>query len=319
MGDMILVVADEALTGRLLNTMLTEAGYRVVLAPDPARGAELVQRCHPNLVLLDLDVPGGDALRLCQQLKADETTARLPVVVVMEPGRVGSTELALTHGADDFLTKPLRAEDVCARVQGLLHVRTIRHDLHRALAYLRSLELGLHARWADALAAPEPPRVAGKVLLLDDDALSRELHEGLLREQGLEVVVAAAGAEAIALAGRELVDVAVLDIVMPGLSGLEVLERLRRHDPTLPIIMLTAHVTSQHAIAALKLGAFDFIVKGRDVSLLVLAVDRALRHRGERLARQREIDQLRQRVRELERELERQRDAPRSGEGVGRG
>jgi DNA-binding NtrC family response regulator len=87
--------------------------------------------------------------------------------------------------------------------------------------------------------------------------------------------------------------------MMPGMSGLEVLERVHRQDPDLPVIMLTAFPSSQNAIAALKLGAFDFLVKGLSHELVLLAVHRAVRHRRETLARLQEIAQLRRRIDEL--------------------
>jgi FixJ family two-component response regulator len=71
-------------------------------------------------------------------------------------------------------------------------------------------------------------------------------------------------------------------------------------DAMLPVIMLTAHPSSQIAIAALKLGAFDFLVKGLDHALVVMAVHRAVRYRRELLERDDEIRQLRARVAELE-------------------
>lgn len=104
---------------------------------------------------------------------------------------------------------------------------------------------------------------------------------------------------ALELARSHAVEAVLLDIMMPGISGLEVLERLRAHDPDLPVIMLTAHARSRNAIAALKLGAFDFIVKGMDHALVALAVHRAIRHRRETLKKREEVAGLRARIAEL--------------------
>jgi len=89
-------------------------------------------------------------------------------------------------------------------------------------------------------------------------------------------------------------------VMMPGMSGLEVLAQLHGRDPDLPVIMLTAHANSRNAIAALKLGAFDFIVKGLEHELVALAVHRAIRHRRDTLNRKRENERLRARIAELE-------------------
>jgi two-component system NtrC family response regulator len=106
--------------------------------------------------------------------------------------------------------------------------------------------------------------------------------------------------EALELARQHPVEVAILDIMMPGMSGLEVLERLHAQDSHLPVIMLTAYPSSRNAITALKLGAFDFIVKGLGHELVLLAVHRAVRQRRETLATREEVAQLRSRIAELE-------------------
>jgi FixJ family two-component response regulator len=80
-------------------------------------------------------------------------------------------------------------------------------------------------------------------------------------------------------------------------------------DENLPVIMLTAHPGSQVAIASLKLGAFDFIVKGLDHTLVIMAVHRAVRHRRELIDRTEEIRELRRRVEELEAAARVRRDA----------
>jgi DNA-binding NtrC family response regulator len=121
-----------------------------------------------------------------------------------------------------------------------------------------------------------------------------------LSEHGFCVVAASNGSDALALIRQHPPEAAILDIMMPDMSGLEVLERLHAQDPDLPVIMLTAFPSSQNAITALKLGAFDFIVKGLDHTLVVLTVHRAVRYRRDTLDRQQEVARLRARIAELE-------------------
>jgi len=126
------------------------------------------------------------------------------------------------------------------------------------------------------------------------------LYGDLLVEHGFQVFAAATGKEGLDLLRRQPVEAALLDIMMPGMSGLELLERLHAQDADLPVIMLTAHASSQNAIGALKLGAFDFIVKGLDHDLVVLAVHRAVRHRRDTLNSKRHLDRLRNQIAELQ-------------------
>lgn len=253
-------------------------------------------------------MPGMSGLEVCHRLKENPQTAAIPVIVVTAMGQVATKEATRTSGVDDFVVKPVQPEDLRARVAAMLKVRRIQAELDRTLAYVHELEAARRAQRRQTLEAvvrdfptraralPTPVRI----LLADDEALTRDFYGDLLAEHGFEVFAAASGEEALEIAGRHLLDAVVLDIVMPGMSGLEVLDRLGERDPGLPVVILTGHVSSRNAIAALMLGAFDFIVKGLDHSLVALAVHRAVRHRREGRQRGEEIERLRARVRELE-------------------
>jgi two-component system cell cycle response regulator len=311
MAELILVVDDEEDHRDLLQELLTTAGYQVVAAADGQTALAQATAAPPDLILLDLLMPGMDGFEVCRRLKASAATETVPIIMVTGLGQVTTKETALTSGADDFVTKPVEPADLRARVRAMLKVRRIRQDLDRTLAYLHELEAGRHAQRRQVLDTvvggghPRPPLVAGTmpILLVDDEALTREFYGDLLAEHGFRVFAASNGAEALELARRNPVEAVILDIMMPEVSGLEVLEHLHKKDPDLPVIMLTAHANSRNAIAALKLGAFDFIVKGLDHDMVVLAVHRAVRHRREMSAKRQEAERLRTRIAELEARL----------------
>ena len=308
MPERVLVVDDEAVNRELIEAILIDAGYEVVLASDGPSALAEVQAHPPDLILLDLLMPGMHGLEVCQRLKQETATARIPVIVVTAVGQITAKEAALTNGADDFVTKPFQPADLRARVQAMLKVRQIRQELDRTLAYLHELETERRAQRRQALmqagAGPLPERSDGpariSVLLVDDEVLTREFYGDLLTEHGFCVRVASSGSEALSSIASKPVEAVVLDIVMPEVSGLEVLEMLRWQDPDLPVIMLTGHATSQNAMAALKLGAFDFIVKGLDPTLVIMAIHRAVRHRLNALEHREESVRLRARIQELE-------------------
>ncbi len=293
MAETILIVDDEAASRELLGTILTGAGYQVEGADGGAAALARATAAPPDLILLDLMMPGMTGFEVCQRLKAHPTTEAIPIIVVTAYGEVTHKEAVLTRGAEDFVTKPVDAEDLQARVSAMLKVRRIRQELDRTLTYLHELEAARHAQRREALARalsgaalkPPEPLAAPLMLLVDDEALTRSFYGDLLAEHGFRVFAAASGAEALDQIRYQPVEAVLLDIMMPGMSGLEVLERLQAEDTDLPVIMLTADTRSQSAITALKLGAFDFIVKGLDHDLVVLAVHRALRHRRESLAK----------------------------------
>jgi two-component system response regulator AtoC len=122
-----------------------------------------------------------------------------------------------------------------------------------------------------------------RVLVIDDDASLRFTLEAVLSDAGF--VVEACDSGATALAGFEArgADVVLTDLAMPEMDGMQVLERMRANDPSVPVMMLTAHGSERVAVAAIKSGAFDYIPKPFDPDELVLAVRRAAEWRSLRL------------------------------------
>jgi DNA-binding response OmpR family regulator len=255
-------------------------------------------------------MPGVSGFEVCEILRADPRTSRIPIIIVTALAQLGVKERALTLGADDYLTKPIDPADVLARVEAMLKVRHLQQDLDRTLAYLHELEVARHGHRRRALAemgiaVTAPARAAQdsgppSVLLVDDEEMTRQFYGDLLVDSGFHVVAAASGTEALAALPRHPIEAVVLDIMMPELSGLETLEQLRRVSPDLPVIILTAHPSSHNAIVALKLGAFDFIVKGLHHELVVMAVRRAIHHFTQLREKRHTIEALEARVRQLE-------------------
>lgn len=316
----ILVVDDEPSNLELLEGILAPAGHAVRTSRGGREALKAVEEELPDLILLDLMMPGVSGFEVCEILRADARTARIPIIIVTALAQLGVKERALTLGADDYLTKPIDPPDVLARVEAMLKVRHLQQDLDRTLAYLHELEVARHHHRRQALvelgvSVPAPPRPAHEsgppaILLVDDEEMTRQFYGDLLVESGFRVVATGSGTEALAALPRHAFEAVVLDIMMPELSGLETLEQIRRVSPDLPVIILTAHPSSHNAIVALKLGAFDFIVKGLHHELVIMAVRRAIHHFTELNEKRHAIEALQSRVGELESRLQERKPPP---------
>ena len=128
----ILVVDDVAANLRLLEAVLTPRGYDVVGAPDGIIALELVESEQPDLVLLDVMMPGLDGYAVCRRLRADEKTAVLPVIMVTSSVAEEKTQ-AIEAGADDFIPKPFNHHELLTRVRSLLRIKHY-HDTIKAQA-----------------------------------------------------------------------------------------------------------------------------------------------------------------------------------------
>ncbi len=130
-----------------------------------------------------------------------------------------------------------------------------------------------------------------RILVVDDEPSVRESLRMVLKDQ-YHVIQAKSGDEALERIDAEHVEVVLLDIIMPGMDGLEVLERIKQRATTPQVIMLTATKTVKTAVNAMKLGAFDYVTKPFDVEELLLIVDRAVQS----AALAREVEALRSEV-----------------------
>lgn len=116
----IAVIEDERDICEVIRYNLAAEGFRVVTGHDGASGIELVRRERPDLVLLDLLLPKIDGLEVCRQLKLDEQTRDIPIIMVTAKGQEADVVLGLGVGADDYATKPFRPKELVARVRAVL-------------------------------------------------------------------------------------------------------------------------------------------------------------------------------------------------------
>lgn len=122
-APVVLVVDDDATIRRLLQITLETEGFTVTTAGDGVEGLRMAQEApRPDLVLLDIMMPGMDGLQVCHTLKNDPATKDLPVVLLSAKAQSHDIELGMRVGADDYITKPPDLLDLVTRVRQLLPV-----------------------------------------------------------------------------------------------------------------------------------------------------------------------------------------------------
>jgi two-component system response regulator PilR (NtrC family) len=119
----------------------------------------------------------------------------------------------------------------------------------------------------------------GSILVIDDEEIMREILEALLTREGYQVRMATSGEEGLELARGATFDAAIVDVMMPGMDGLTVLEELKRLDDDFPVLMVTAFASVETAIAAMKRGAFDYITKPFKNDEVLVVVRNAMERR----------------------------------------
>jgi len=206
-GPLILVVEDDPAAAELLTRQLIAAGYRTEVARTGTEALAKARDLHPAAITLDIILPEVDGWEVMTQLKSDEQTSTIPVVVVSV---VDNPELGLALGAIDYFVKPVEAKELIARLN-LLRVK-------------------------------KPNGGEVRVLIVDDEAANRHWLTKALEPAGFTVLPASGGREAIEMAKSLKPDLVLLDLMMPEVTGFDVVEALRADESTreTPIMVLTA-------------------------------------------------------------------------------
>jgi phosphate regulon transcriptional regulator PhoB len=116
----ILIIEDEPDIRKLVNYNLTQERYKVLEAEDGEQALKLLQRTRPNLVILDLMLPGMSGLELCKVLRDRHDTAQLPILMLTAKAGEADKVVGLEMGADDYLAKPFSPREMVARVRAIL-------------------------------------------------------------------------------------------------------------------------------------------------------------------------------------------------------
>jgi CheY-like chemotaxis protein len=119
----ILVVDDNPINLKLVSDLLAFEGHRVIKAVDGEEAADSVRQNPPDLILLDVDLPGIDGLTLTKRLKADPQTAHIIIVALTAFAMKGDRQKAMAAGCDAYVTKPINTRELPAQVAGLLQHR----------------------------------------------------------------------------------------------------------------------------------------------------------------------------------------------------
>ncbi len=151
MSAKILVVDDVAMNVKLLADLLSVKGYRAVTASSGPEALQKLEAERPDLVLLDVMMPGMSGYEVCQAIRANPAHAMLPVVLVTALDPAKERVKGLEAGADDFLTKPLNQAELLARVKSLLRIKSLYDEVHRQKEELEGWNRTLESRVAEGV------------------------------------------------------------------------------------------------------------------------------------------------------------------------
>jgi len=230
----ILVVDDNPTNLRLAADVLECEGYEILKAIDAEEAQQIIAQGRPQLVLLDIALPGMDGLTLTRKLRADEKTKNLPIVALTAFAMKGDEQKARDAGCDGYITKPIDTRALPGQVA----------------AYLRATQ-------------PQSDKPALKILVIEDSTSDLKLAQHVLISAGHDVSGAEAVQEALQAVKRDKPHIILLDLLLPGTDGL-VLARQLKSDPEtrdIPIVAATSFPEGFPRADVLAAGCNAYLVK----------------------------------------------------------
>jgi two-component system, cell cycle response regulator len=276
MPGRILVVDDIPANVRLLEAKLTSEYFDVITAPNGPQALEVARAESPDIVLLDVMMPGMDGFEACRRLKADPRTAHIPVVMVTALSDVADRVRGLEAGADDFLTKPVRDVALFARVRSLVRLKMVMDEWR--LRQQTSSELGI----VPPAATPEHESVEGaRILICEASAIETANLREVLSRDGHALQVASTIAESQRLAASGDLDLVIVDLALGDDEALRLCSHLRAQERTrqTPILLIAEEDQTAKLAKSLDLGVNDYLVQPVDRNELLARVRTQIRRR----------------------------------------
>jgi two-component system cell cycle response regulator len=261
MSARVLVVDDILPNIKLLEAKLLGEYYDVVTAQNGEEALRKVTETNPDIILLDVMMPGMDGFEVCRRLKADPATAHIPVVMVTALTDSQDRVKGLENGADDFLSKPVNDTALMARVRSLVRLK-MTVDEWKARENTAS-QLGVVDTNATVMTMP----TTGATILLVED-LSFEItkvKDTLAREQHT-VIAAESGMLALQAIGQNAFDMIIVSLNLKNEDGLRFCSHLRSNEKTrnVPIVMLGNDSDMPRIAQGLEIGAHDYLLRPID-------------------------------------------------------
>lgn len=258
MKPKVLIVDDSATVRADLREVLGAAGFSTILCGSVGAARKALAEDYFDLVILDVHLQDGDGVALLNQMRSEERTTHVPVLLLSTEAAVQARLRGLGRGANDYVGKPYDPAYVVKRAREL------------TLTPLRS---------SDA----EPKLVAAarrrRVLVVDDSPTFLHAVVEELRKDGHDLIAAGSAEEALPLLNAQQVDCILMDLVLPKMDGITAARVIRANPKmaTVPLLMFTALFESKKMAEALAAGVDAFCPKGSDLALLRAQVRNLLR------------------------------------------
>lgn len=277
MTALILVVDDVPANVKLLEAKLTAEYYDVVTARNGFEAIQQAKDHKPDLILLDVMMPGMDGFEACRRMKEDPSISHIPVVMVTALSEVSDRINGLEAGADDFITKPINDTALFARVRSLVRIKVLLDELR--LRNKTGQDIGVIGEGENSFTSD----VSGShVMVIDDDVVqTKRIESTLSRHYTVTLVADPEEARQVAEEKADTIDLIVISTELMEADGLRLATQLKTLEPLrhVPVIMLVDEHDSQLMLKGLELGINDYLILPVDENEMIARVKTQIRRK----------------------------------------
>lgn len=276
MSARVLVVDDIPRNVKLLEAKLASEYFDVVTATDGASALEIVHSAPPDIVLLDVMMPGMDGFEVCRRIKANPRSVHIPVVMVTALSDVEDRVRGLEAGADDFLTKPVQDLALFARVRSLARLKMLTDEWRMRAA--TGEQLGALSDYGNP---GEISTTNATALLVDDNPNNLRRVSDTLKAAGHTLVGTPSHEEAVRTALQVDFDLIIVNLHLADCDGLRLCSQFRSRELTrqTPIILLIESEDTARLAKGLELGVNDYLTAPIDRNELLARVHTQIRRK----------------------------------------
>ncbi len=268
---MIVDSMPDAIASRIAD--IQAANYEVLTATNSSEAIDKARASHPDVILIDSELPGSDSFELIQILKDDTQTQSIPVVLISPQQAVKDREKGLACGVEDFLTKPVEPNELVARVHSLARIGKLETEL-KLRTRLESQSTG----------QPVPPEKQAIQMIASDEQLVSELRAALAGSRYTAMHTQSAD-EGLEILKTSTPDLLIVDLrlanVDTDMDGLDLLEKLKQHKSSedIPVLIICEAEDAQSRIKGLDMGADDYLIKPVNPHEFIARVEAVLRRK----------------------------------------
>jgi two-component system cell cycle response regulator len=275
MSARILIVDDNPLNIKLLAARLGREYYVVETVTDGFQALDAVRRNIPDIILLDVMMPGMDGFEVCRKLKEESATRHIPVVMVTALTDVSDRVQGLLAGADDFLSKPINEVALLARVRSLLRLKFMMDEWR-----LRERSAAQYGATPSNIEQERENIAGAKLLFVGDDQVECSRMAQALDVENITLTHVRDNEQAVAHLKAHPCEAVLLAMRVGDESAMHLIAELRSAEATrqLPIVMVADDVDIIRVAKALELGATDYILRPVDGNELLARMRTQIRH-----------------------------------------